>query len=476
MSYSEESYPARVFLARVTIEFTTPFHIGSGESDGASDAGVVRDWNGLPALPGDSLTGMLRQAYEDGYGVDETRSLFGFQDAQDGQGSALCVSWGLIHDENNEVKEALTLRSKLEADDVLYDAMYPTLRDHVRLGHRGTAEAAGKFDELTVSAGHRFTFELELTGDPEDEEKWQRLLGLLNDRFLRIGGKTRRGLGAFVVQSLTGCALDLSRSEDFQAYLNHSSELSQRPDWQPLKVNPVSNIAERNHEEITLKLVPEDYWMFGGGFDETGTVDSVAVRDSLVVWSDVEEGVRGSLKPVYVIPGSSVKGALSHRVAFHYNRMTGQFADKKSPAELDNLVGEKNLAVRNLFGNMAGENGQPGRVWIDDQFFDVDEENQFVPIQPHVAIDSFTGGARNGFLFFDRPLDDSVLGDDGVLTLTILMKRTSSEELKADKEAEEALRCALVDTCKGRLALGAHQGRGYGYFAGELNSNKVSSI
>jgi len=458
---SEESKPlTHRYLARVTIEFRTPFHIGSGETEGASDAGVVRDWNGLPALPGPSLTGVLRDAFETNVGEDLTKKILGYQQGKDGQGSALDVSWGLIHNSTNEVVEAPTLASELKEDDILRNALNPTMRDHVRLNHRGTVDGDGKFDQLTISAGHRFTFELELTGDESDEGAWNTLLGLLRDPGLRLGGKTRRGLGSFAVHRLRTKIFDLNDDVDFTTYLAHSPSLAVDvgDSWSEVPA------TERSHFQGTvhsLSLVPEDYWIFGGGFDPDGEVDSVAVRDDVIVWNHD----KAEVKEMFVIPGSSVKGAISHRVAYHDNRLRGIFADGKSETELREVTGENNPSVKNLFGEKLDHDkgrGRAGRVFIDDLFFDC-ASGQPVPVQPHVAIDGFTGGARDGMLFNDRPLDGSVL-PGGQLELRILMRPDQSAEERDTELAEKALGAALWDLKNELLPLGAHAGRGYGFF------------
>ena len=51
------------FLARVTIEFLTPFHVGNGQPDDLTDSPVIRDPSGLPTIPGSSIAGVLRSEF-----------------------------------------------------------------------------------------------------------------------------------------------------------------------------------------------------------------------------------------------------------------------------------------------------------------------------------------------------------------------------------------------------------------------------
>ena len=51
-------------IARIVIEAATPMKIGSGRSSVKTDAVIARDVNGLPYIPGTTLTGLMRHAME----------------------------------------------------------------------------------------------------------------------------------------------------------------------------------------------------------------------------------------------------------------------------------------------------------------------------------------------------------------------------------------------------------------------------
>ncbi len=176
MSTSAPKTHAFRHVARVVIEFTTPFHVGTGEGGYGADALVVTAANGLPAIPGSSLAGSLRAAYLErvrgtllaagqaaNIAADEAENqandLFGHQTKDQGCGSRLSFTWAAIHDRNDQPVEGLKARSCLESDPVLNEALGLRLRDHVRLSHRGAAAHRGKFDDSPAAAGHRFTFQ-----------------------------------------------------------------------------------------------------------------------------------------------------------------------------------------------------------------------------------------------------------------------------------------------------------------------------
>jgi CRISPR/Cas system CSM-associated protein Csm3 (group 7 of RAMP superfamily) len=449
-------YPIR-HLARVTLEFKTSFHIGAGREGEEADAEVVRDANGLPAIPGSSLAGVLRAQMA----AKQADDLFGFQNKAEGRGSRVLVSWGCIHDQHNKPVEGRQPADFLEKDAVLATAYAPTLRDHVRLGHRGAAVAGGKFDELAVCAGHRFTFELEFIACPDEDETWMNLLGCLRE--IRLGGKTRRGFGRAECVELLHRRFDLNIQTDFEAYRRHparlreSSEAFTKIEEEELK-KLAAALPDKSAITATLALTPRGFWFFGVDRDPEGVTDSAAVRDRRIRWQDKHGTVEEDL---LLIPGSAIKGALAHRVAFHFNALAaGHWADDiQSEEEFDRLVGENNTAVQQLFGCIKSKHsaGQRGRVFIDDVLLCDEPQSQIVH---HVGIDRFTGGARPAVLFDERALWK------GQFTVRLTVEKKTEV---TDPKVIKALQKTLDDLLQGRLQLGAGSGRGNGYCEGSID-------
>ncbi len=448
---SKQSANPLRYVARATIEFETAFIIGGGVDDLFFDSVFVSDANGLPTLPGSSLAGVLRHAWADA-GHGDGNDLFGYQNGSEGHGSRLSASWGILHDSaNRPVEGIITDRQRLD-DSILTEARLTTARDHVRISHKGVAEQGGKFDEQSVTAGHRFSFELLLEGTSGDERSWSRLLGLLRSDAIRIGGKSRRGYGQFRVIALNGRSFDLNNRNDFNAFraLPVSLVETTLPDLLPSLKSVDSGVVT-----ATLGLKPEAFWMIGGGFD--GEVDMAPLKANRIVWKEGKGEVQNNK---VLLPGSSVKGALAHRIAFHYNRLSELFAGPD--VVVGDHTGENNRAVRELFGYCKESDkseGRRGRVLISDLFVDKPGEQK---ILNHVSIDRFTGGARvlEGALFDEKPY---YRGDGFILNVTV----TEAEQIK-EKKVRQALQAALLDLAGGRLALGAGAGRGNGYFRADI--------
>lgn len=453
-----EEFP-ETFRATVALELRTPLHIGSGSETGSADAGVVFDANGLATIPGSSLKGVLRAAYRAatmlGDDAPELTRYFGFQRGDQGQGARIRVSWGRVHDQRNQPVEGLIDPALFRTDPVLASAASPELRDHARIDHRGIAE--NKFDEVSIVAGHRFTFRLEMDArgdDPDDLAAWSTLLAILRRGEgeagdFRLGGKTRRGFGLAQV-----IALDAS------------------PD------DSTVSLPARLQTLCDLTLVPDGdcFWMFGEGADlgEQGSADSAPVRASRIKWGGSPLGtVQNNL---LLVPGSGVKGPLRHRTRFHLCRQFGVWAENPDPEKQEQVE----HALHLLFGNVELDPAKKpasgriatsdvacvGRVYIDDLYLaDQGDDLRAGTVrdqQNHVTIDRALGGAQDHHLFSDRPLHG------GGFRLLIRWLPPNQDLPDGDRmlieEAVKALAAAVADLGDGRLALGAHGNRGYGWF------------
>jgi len=464
-------------VARVTLELDTPFLVASGRNSDFSDAVPVLDSNGLPAIPGSSLGGLLRHAFRNAHGDDRTAAIFGAAPEkktfrQDGRqptgaapaawGSRLWITWAHLHDSTDEPVDGLRPEG-LPADPVLDNARGFALRDHVKISHRGAAADTGKFDQAVVPAGNRFTFDMTLegaAGDPHDEADFEWLLRFLASGRARLGGSTRRGLGAFRVVRCRWRRFDLGEPADARDYCELPVDLNHlAPQLVPFDPPPLD--AEPGWRTLTLRLEAEDYWAFHGAEPwtldgETEPPDFNPVREERIEWSDGQGQVA---LPRLFVPGSAVKGPIAHRVAFHHN--LGRLRDRRfrgleSACDPEAHSGQNNPAVRELFGSLHEDSDMPstaGRVFIDDVWLSEPHHDRLQRID-HTSIDRFTGGVRAGVLFEERVIYKEPL------EVRIAVERF--DEL--DEEIRAAFREACRDLAEGRLALGAGGGRGHGYF------------
>ena len=503
-------------LAHVTIELSTPLTIGTGNGDDLNDSTCVLDTNGLPTIPGTSLAGMLRAAWRT-FGLQpEDDTVFGFQKKKTGASSLVEVSWAATHDQYDRPVLPLAPTASLESDPVLACARAGVVRDHVRINHRGVADGAGKFDELLVPAGARFSFELLVHGS-QASPIMERLLALLHRGGLRLGGRTRRGFGAFSVQTCSMRTFDLRKPEHRSAMLQVPRDLSTPgAGLPPVSLDNLPQLPRDTHRvTIALSLIPQDYWLFGTGLpvrdehydqrkgdkdqrkgdkDQRKPHDKVPVTERRIVWPQGRGTVTSSADAEVLVPASGIKGALRHRTLFHARRRKGYWAlgDKACspdhlgqqrawaeevkalrdhgarlpdpiPDPLQRQVGDtaRDLAeeaVDQLFGSIksAQKEGHEEAQGTPGRVFLSDlylADARSAPLQ-HVSLDRFTQGPMDGLLYSEAPI-----ARFPALNIQLIVDTADLPDL-----SRRALADALADLAEGRLALGAGANRGHGYF------------
>lgn len=465
-------------LARIVIEATTPLAVGSGEENVMTDRLVATDVNGLPFIPGTALAGVLRHV-STAENSEQINDLFGFQRKNDGAGSRLILSSARMLEGKGKVIDGIYSKNILADKFLKYFAKLP-IRQHVRITHKGASEQGGKFDEQVVYKGTRFCFEMELISEAEDEGVWKTILDQFRHPAFRIGGGTRKGFGEIKVVDCKAETIDLR--SNLSRYLEKSASLEDKTGWWK---SASSYAGEKNVKSnwvtYELALKPEDFFLFGSAFG-TDDADMSYVTEPVIEWKDDEPDFTENR---VLIPAASVKGAIAHRVAFHFNKINEVFADKLiDPASIDelckkgyynfrcqpgdrfnsknyddriSLVTTYNPAVRKLFGYALDDDkekgAQRGNVILSDIFLKEDAKK----LLNHVAIDRFTGGAMDGALF-----SEEVVQHKDQFTLCMLV----NQEAFKTKYVREAFENTLHDLCSGMLPLGGGTMRGHGCFKG----------
>lgn len=441
-------------IARLTVEAETPLAVGTGKaSDILTDAPVAKDVNGLPYIPATSIAGVLRHAM----GLAENEkdgNPFGFLDKDSGHGSDIIFTDAVMVGKDGKALDGI---QKIDWNDKFYQPFQDLpIRQHVCINHKGTAEDKGKFDNEVVYKGTRFVFEIELLSDADDKGHITKAINRLHDRTLRIGGGTRKGYGKLKVVKCLQASLDLSKPEDLEKYLKKSSSLAEGPDG----FTEDTEIKQSGHFGWThykLTLSPVDFFMFGSGMgDSEGDADNVYVSEPVISWSGIDGTPSFDGNRRVLIPGSSVKGALAHRTAYHYNRIKGNFAGKQNPKE---ITGSNNKAVADIFGKADDNDFTRGRLLIDDILKGQAQAKTFF----HNKIDQFTGGTMDGALFQEKV----IYGKGNEYTLNIYVEDSALDDEDVKKAFEQSLR----DICTGLLPLGGITNRGNGMFTGTATKN-----
>lgn len=448
-------------VARITVEATTPLAVGTGNKAMLTDSPVAKDINGMPFIPATSIAGVVRGLYKDQVGEAEMERLFGFVhlDKRDQtEGSRLSFTDGVMIGEDGKALD--DIQANLYGEFYDHYRFLP-IRQHVCITYKGVGKDHGKFDNEVVYAGTRFCFEIELTAYDNSMQKneFEEVLNKLIDKGFRLGGGTRNGYGEMTVVSCQKRTYDLEKAEDLNAYLSKSSSLEE-----PLQgaEDFTLEAAEKDWRTYTLTLQSDEFFLFGSGHGDD-EVDMTPVREERVIWT----GDKPSFSEAQVlIPATSVKGAVAHRTAYHYNRLK-QFYVGNNQAK----TGGENEAVKQLFGYQPEEKegdarGQRGVVLVSDVYVAKKQVNE-QKILNHVAIDDFTGGAIEGALFAEK-VDSLKKGETFTLTFSIPKEVADKKENEVIIQAFEA---ALDDICHGMLPLGGGVNRGNGCFKGKRETS-----
>ncbi len=228
-----------------TIEFNTPFHLGSGEEGAAAaDLGVRLDVNGAPVLPGSSLKGVFRSTAESL--AEHLGMKTCFLDRQQGWCAGSSEELSKRQLERLETADGPTVdrilaenvcdvcrlfgsllaRGRLRFQDAMVESWAGVLeiRDGVGIDRdAGTAVVGVKYNYEVVPAGATFKFLLDAENLAPRERALVAVVVREWERGVRLGGMTSRGMGAAHLKNVDIRQVDLSdRSQRFE-YLLHGT-------------------------------------------------------------------------------------------------------------------------------------------------------------------------------------------------------------------------------------------------------------
>jgi CRISPR/Cas system CSM-associated protein Csm3 (group 7 of RAMP superfamily) len=445
---------SNIYLTRLIIETTAPMAIYSGNRDTGFDNQLARDANGLPYLPGTSIAGVWRNLVREYLDSQSDRKWFGGVDEND-HSSCLSISNGIVHDSHNRPVVGLKTMAELQKDPLLalLHQDRPLHRERVRINDRGVASDQAKFDQLLIPAGVRFCVDISFDDQklsPPDTEQWQMILACWQHRRFALGSTTRNGLGRFKV---------IGSLQEKVALKNNPQAAVQLAAFAALKAIPVQSTLQNPMTEQPFAILPIkalDNWRCGAGSELLGkdkkpehTVSLITYSESRITWPN--NVAKLDEKPLPVICGSSIKGILAHRIAFHLRKHLAIWAEDMSesshkewqtrPEQLSALLGFADDSPGAVHGNNLA-----GRLYVDDCEISFKDTT----IRQHNSIDRFTGGVRKGALYSEELLYQP----EFTIRLWLAAHTSLSPELAS------ALQDTLNDLQLGLLPMGAGSGRG----------------
>jgi CRISPR/Cas system CSM-associated protein Csm3 (group 7 of RAMP superfamily) len=437
--------------------------VGGRGDDVDTDLPLARDGRGRYYVPGTSLTGALREWCRDMWNKEFVEATWGFQEGAEGRASAVVVENAVIAED-----AAAELR-----DGVGIDRIWGCAAEHV------------KYDRAVLPRGTKIPLVLtvELADRADDtREMFGDLLAALGRGEVRFGAARTRGLGR--LELAAGCRImeeTLDTREGILAVLAGTA---------PVVTLPSSGRA-RPCLEVEIAWRPRGPLMVKSGVDGLG-VDMLPLVSAC----------NGSLAPV--LPGSSVKGCFRAQAERIVRTLLDLRADPKLERKKRFLRHLRVPLVEQLFGSPGRSRSEAkaglyereldlglGALVVDDCYAESiripperwDRVTRATPDaevgkshsalrteldQPglglaqwtagyHVAVDRWTGGAADGFLY-------TVLEPHGVAWEPLRLRIDPGRLKRFDYQHEGLALLLLVlrDLVGGRVPLGFATHRGMG--------------
>ncbi|HIK42618.1 RAMP superfamily CRISPR-associated protein [Thermoleptolyngbya sp. M55_K2018_002] len=470
------------YIITGTLIAESPLHVGGVNNDPMVDLTLAVNGAGDYYIPGTSLAGALR----------------GWMEELEGDSQIISMLWGPRLGQNGRTQSDDGHASWVLIEDAVIQGDVQTeLRDGVGIDRFGGSAAEYiKFDRAILPKGSKLKLQITLDRVTESRlalndaawvlvcQLWAGLLRSLQEGELSLGAAKTRGLGTVKLEELEvkeqlfnsrAGILALLKGESGNSSifdLEANTPRKARPaltvtiDWEP--ISPLMAKAER--EGIAVDMLPL----------VSGIGDHVA----------------------FVLPGSSIKGALrtqAERIvrtvcpAFNHAAATKPVDSKKAFLQQVEVP-----LIENLFGKAAKTEdkqqlGRMGALSVADCYADYEisgqqwekvqtakdsaellqalKEAKLHDVQQafHVAIDRWTGGAADQFLY-------STLEPMGVQWQPIALRLNLSRLEGADlqKQGVALLLLVLRDLIQGRIPLGYGVNRGMGAIAIKSISFSVS--
>lgn len=295
---------------------------------------------------------------------------------------------------------------------------------------KGSSIKSGqKFNMEYVGAGSEITFNMYLYEDTSSndnlDELTNTLLAAMKEGFLQFGGKKSNGGGVVRLTSLKKKTYELSKESDRAAW-----RMCDEKDL----VECTNDLKPVLNEKLAYEIIVE------GSTENYIQIKGLAVSGSGKDAPD-SQNIRNALKE-YIIPGSSLKGALRSQME--------KISDYLECVDV----------IESSYGKAAenSKTGEPGNLIFSDTVIGDIEANEKMPIEHRIHIDKFTGGVFEKGLYSERNAAGNV---------------KFKIEIKDRNKPERTLGLllfALRDLAIGTMSLGS----GYNVGKGFINISKIN--
>ena len=415
MTNIREKVKGRLVL-EVLMENISPLLISSGNEGEWCDVEVLKDAWGKIFIPGSTLAGVFRhlsQQYGEGDGS------FGSQDCQ----SALIFS------------DAICLNSE----------PCISIRDGVSINiNTGTAEDKKKFDYELVEPGEQFAFNIQVRllenknwpSEAQLKKDFEYCAALIETGLAKFGRMTTKGFGCMKLISARTVTLDYRNREHVISWLaGNFQHLMQELSIKDT-VEKLTHAAEKQNFVIDAWLDISNSLIVRGYPSLMEATDAVNIS-----YSKEKDGNKQ-----WVLPGTSIKGALRHRAIRIINTISNK--EDHGRSVIENLMGHVHVDEKRKTKSRS-------RLTIEEHVI----EDVVAELQMRIKVDRFTCGVIEGALFDSTPLWH-MLGKEGPI---VHIKMTAQNICDWEKGL---LMLLLKDLWTEDLALGGEKNVGRGLLKG----------
>ena len=380
---------------RIELLFVSPVNVSSG-LEGTTDSDVLRDYDGHPFISGSSISGAFRAYVQS---KNNGNDIFGFANDEDGKMSPVFIS------------------------DLKFNKSETDIRDSVALDDNKITKEGAKFDFEVLQGNSKGYFYIELTIREKDNEEL--LVGALNEIFngihlkeIRLGSNKTRGYGIIDIDQIKKREFTKNNFLDYK-------DCYREPFWKKNVKAYDLDYSTKGHMvsiEVPLRLK--------GGI----SIRKYAVKKNAPDFEHITD------HGCPVIPGTSIMGALRHRI-------------KEIIKELDkdSLYGlYPNKMIDEMFGLVSGKDAHISGVIVDEMVIEGAKALEMT----RTGISRFENSARNGALYKEKTYVDGTF----ILRLSVCKENPNMDWIIG------ILLLAVKDLQNGFLAVGGQTSIGRGIF------------
>ena len=445
---------------RIQAKLTQPLHVGSGA--GGSEEVLIHPVTRNPFVQATGITGPFRAYFAAGRTAKQVGDVFGISGEElppvpekkkgDGVQSANPEATA----DGTKVPQKTNDKS-VRADDVesricFTDGIFITepkmeLRPHVKIDPvSGTVASEGsggqKFNTEYIGAGATVEFFIYLYGmeaqAQADETMVTDMLNAISARDVQFGGMKSAGCGFMEIEKAAVYRFNMKIKADRDKW--KEEDQLRIDEYDPLTLDDSGKNSSAAYT-ITVR----------GKTDGSMLIKSIAVPE---VGEDAPDSMNiRNAALEYIVPGSSLKGAIKNRIEIilAYLKQKGAVSDSEKLV-IDAFGGKE--AARNKEERYTGRSGN---LRFSDTKIGKKEDNDMAPLQHRVHIDKFTGGVMHGGKFSQKNI-----AGDFVMEIKIIDKN------------DPDVTCALLVLALRDLMIGTFNlGSGYNVGHGFVDIDKV---